>query len=258
MLEFLATHPNVAADGYREVHYFNLEERYKRGTEWYRRQLPYSNENQITIEKTPFYLTDNNSSGKVYELNPRMKIIIAVCDPVVRAVSFYMQLKVNGDLGKMKGKNETEFFQKALYGKNKNNLKRIYPNEKNNILLKHGFYYTYLLDWLKYFPLEQILLVNGDRFKKEPYTEIDKLQSFLNLEPLIKKEHFVYKKDKGFFCLKEPTTTKVKCMRDSGIQHKGRKHPSIDLEILNDIREIYKTSNQKFFKLINESAWWPI
>ena len=202
LLEFISVHPNVVGDCYKEVHYFNLDKNFKKGTEWYRRQLPFSNENQITIEKTPYYLTDNNSSRRVYQMNPKMKIIIIVCDPVVRAVSYYLQMKVNGEFG-MRGffsSNDSEFFRKLLYTDSKNNT--IISNVQSHKLFKHGFYYTHIVEWLKYFPLEQLFFINGERFKKEPFEEIKKLEKFLELEPFVKREHFVYEKTRIFLSKK--------------------------------------------------------
>jgi [heparan sulfate]-glucosamine 3-sulfotransferase 5 len=270
LLQFIATHPNVVGDGYREVGYFSQDINYKRGDEWYRHQMPFSNENQITIEKTPSYFNENNSSKRIYKFNPKMKIIITVCDPVIRAVSVFLQLQVTEIEYRrtmpswksvykwnIKNLNDSEKFKKSLYGDSKNNT--IIPDVQNQYIFRSGFYYNHILDWLKYFPREQILFINGERFKKEPFIEIDKLQAFLKIRPIIKKEHFVYNQTKGFFCLRNPSTSKVKCMSSSDKRHdKGRKHPKIDQNVIDYLRKIYKLSNQKFFKFLNETPWWPI
>ena len=53
---------------------------------------------------------------------------------------------------------------------------------------------------------------------------MEKLQSFLGLETLLRKEHFVFNQVKGFFCLKHPITSEIKCMGND----KGRSHPKIN------------------------------
>ena len=54
LLEMLALHPRVQkAAG--EVHFFDRDENYKKGLEWYRRKMPHSFRGQITIEKSPSY-----------------------------------------------------------------------------------------------------------------------------------------------------------------------------------------------------------
>lgn len=54
LLEMLYLHPMVQkAAG--EVHFFDRDENYNKGLEWYRMQMPHSYHGQITIEKSPSY-----------------------------------------------------------------------------------------------------------------------------------------------------------------------------------------------------------
>ena len=122
-------------------------------------------------------------------------------------------------------------------------------------IVRNGLYYQHIKNWLEYFPLSQFLFVNGEQLIREPSVEIDKLQRFLNLKPVIKKEHFVHNRRKGFACIIKPIDSKqVKCLSDQ----KGRKHPVIDSNILNDLKEFYRPSNQMLFNLIKEKPWWSI
>lgn len=54
LLEMLYLHPRIQkAAG--EVHFFDRDENYNRGLEWYRTKMPLSHKGQITIEKSPSY-----------------------------------------------------------------------------------------------------------------------------------------------------------------------------------------------------------
>ncbi|KAF7388905.1 hypothetical protein HZH66_010042 [Vespula vulgaris] len=54
LLEMLYLHPQIQkASG--EVHFFDRDDNYGKGLEWYRRKMPYSFKGQITIEKSPSY-----------------------------------------------------------------------------------------------------------------------------------------------------------------------------------------------------------
>lgn len=54
LLEMLYLHPMVQkASG--EVHFFDRDENYNKGLEWYRLKMPHSYPGQITIEKSPSY-----------------------------------------------------------------------------------------------------------------------------------------------------------------------------------------------------------
>uniref|UniRef100_A0A8C5E4K6 Sulfotransferase n=1 Tax=Gouania willdenowi TaxID=441366 RepID=A0A8C5E4K6_GOUWI len=54
LLEMLNLHPDVEV-AKAEVHYFNVEEHYRRGLDWYRSQMPLTSSGQLTLEKTPGY-----------------------------------------------------------------------------------------------------------------------------------------------------------------------------------------------------------
>jgi len=88
LLKFIGAHHNISTAG-AEVHFFDRN--YHLGLDWYREQMPYSNDYQITIEKTPKYFIDKEVPKRVYEMNPKVKLIIVLRDPVTRAVSEYTQ-----------------------------------------------------------------------------------------------------------------------------------------------------------------------
>lgn len=54
LLEMLFLHPKIQkAAG--EVHFFDRDDNYNLGLEWYRQKMPYSFADQVTIEKSPSY-----------------------------------------------------------------------------------------------------------------------------------------------------------------------------------------------------------
>lgn len=66
LLEMLFLHPQVQkAAG--EVHFFDRDDNYRKGLEWYRKKMPHSFKGQITIEKSPsYFVTPEVSSGIVW------------------------------------------------------------------------------------------------------------------------------------------------------------------------------------------------
>lgn len=65
LLEMLYLHPMVQkAAG--EVHFFDRDDNYNRGLEWYRMQMPHSYVGQITIEKSPSYFVTSEVSKVDY------------------------------------------------------------------------------------------------------------------------------------------------------------------------------------------------
>ena len=70
---------------------------------------------------------------------------------------------------------------------------------------------------MRYFPLSQIHIVDGDKFIKEPWTELMELEKFLELPAEITERNFFFNSTKGFYCGKEELTlpqSKWTCTRD--------------------------------------------
>ena len=68
IIEFLHLHPRIkkASD---EMHFFDEEQNYQKGLEWYRRSMPYSYYDQITVEKKSgiFYYTLCTAKDQINE-----------------------------------------------------------------------------------------------------------------------------------------------------------------------------------------------
>ena len=269
LLKFIGVHPNVSTAG-SELHFFDRF--YHMGLDWYKEQMPLSLEHQITIEKTPKYLIDKKVPERVYKMNPHIKLIVVLRNPVTRAISEYVQGQWRKKrfifdtsasfLNDSKSGNEFSNININLLAESKKFEKMVYDKSFKNrtiksnwAIVRNGIYYNHLLQWLNFFPLENFLFINGEQLIREPSIEINKLQLFLNLKPVIKKEHFVHNERKGFACIFKPLDSKnINCLSDQ----KGRKHPIIDQEILDDLNTFYRPYNQKLFKLLNQDPWWPI
>lgn len=59
---------------------------------YFRKNMPPTLEGQITIEKTPSYFVMREVPQRVYQMNPAMKLLVVVRDPVTRAISDYTQV----------------------------------------------------------------------------------------------------------------------------------------------------------------------
>lgn len=53
--------------------------------------MPPTLEGQITMEKTPSYWVTRSAPKRVYAMNPGVKLLAVVRDPVTRAISDYTQ-----------------------------------------------------------------------------------------------------------------------------------------------------------------------
>lgn len=220
--------------------------------------MPFSTAHQITIEKTPKYLVDKQVPRRVFRMNPKIKLIVVLRDPVERAISEYVQSKENRVKKRQLAHKRLKYHSQQMNDSTIIKL-MIYNNESriklNKPMINNGLYIEHLENWLKYFPIEQFLFVNGEALIKSPVNEMHKMETFLNLKHVIKQEHFVFDHRKGFPCIYKPLDSQtVKCLNE---QSKGRKHPAVDKDILDDLHSLYKPYNERFFTKIGQKPWWP-
>ncbi|XP_028050854.2 heparan sulfate glucosamine 3-O-sulfotransferase 3A1 isoform X2 [Monomorium pharaonis] len=229
LLEFLRLHPAIRAAG-SEVHFF--DHHYMKGFRWYRRRMPPTLVGQITMEKTPSYFITNEVPKRVKHMNPGMKLIVVVRDPVTRAISDYTQVK-------SKRRKMPRFEDLAFL-----NGSRIV--DTSWMPLKIGVYVRHLERWLQYFPLSQFLFVSGERLIADPVMEITRVQDFLGLKRVICEKHFYFNATKGFPCLlKSEDRATPHCLG----KNKGRSHPYIDPMAIQRLRDFYRPFNQRFYQL---------
>ncbi|XP_037035789.1 heparan sulfate glucosamine 3-O-sulfotransferase 1 [Bradysia coprophila] len=244
LLEMLYLHPRIQkAAG--EIHFFDRDENYNRGLEWYRKKMPHSFRGQITIEKSPSYFVMPETPERVRAMNATIKLLLIVREPVTRAISDYTQLRSHAATAALP--------QPSVVSKSFEEL-AVLPNGTVNHLyrpLAISMYHLHLHRWLEVFPREQIMIVNGDQLIDDPLSQLKRIETFLGIEHRIGSHNFYFNETKGFYCLRNDTVDK--CLRET----KGRKHPRVDPLVISKLRKFFAEHNQKFYELIGEDLGWP-
>ena len=120
--------------------YFDLD--YNKGTEWYRNQMHESGPNDVTMDYSAWYYNSTIVPPRIKKLNPNMKLIMIVRNPVERAISFqtHMTAKKAATAG-------PDVFRESI----------LHPNGTVNaesVCVHDGMYYLHLRRWLNYFPMQ--------------------------------------------------------------------------------------------------------
>jgi hypothetical protein len=220
-----------------------------------RREMPFTYKNQMTMEKTPDYFRKSFVPKRVFNMNRKIKLILIIREPAKRTVSTYYQ---NYRM-RLSFKNNTDHFSSLVFDKNGSIL---IDDESSNIkrkgipLISDSMYVEHLKEWLKYFPLEQILVLNGEEFIKNPYNEVIKVEKFLNLNKFFVPEHYIFDKNKGYYCMNKIlfNSTENRCLG----KEKGRKHSEIDENALDKLREFYKPYSLELFEILKQKPFWKI
>lgn len=116
--------------------------------------------------------------------------------------------------------------------------------------LRIGLYCRHLHRWLQYFPLSQFLFISGERLISDPAYELQRVEEFLNLRPVIKESDFYLNTTKGFPCILRKA--RPHCLGKT----KGRNHPAIDPAALKRLRQFYRPFNRKFYEMTGMDFGW--
>ena len=147
-------HSGVAFRRPREVHFFDNYENYTnpsyRHFEAYRLQMTYSFPDQLTMEKTPKYWVTPSAPQEIHNMNPNIKLLLLVREPACRMVSDYYHTIVR----QMGPFNLTAKFSDIV---TKPEFNRVF-----DYLIQPSFYDVHLRNWLKTFPLQQIMVIRNE------------------------------------------------------------------------------------------------
>ncbi|NP_001096473.1 uncharacterized protein LOC100125092 precursor [Xenopus tropicalis] len=237
LLEMLDIHPNIVVAA-TEVHFFDWDENYVKGIEWYRNLMPFSYENQITIEKTPGYFTSLHAPERIHDMNSSIKLLIILRDPTERVISDYTQVYYN----RLENRKSVQRFEDIV-------IKNGALNTKYKAI-QRSLYDVHMERWLKYFDLNQIHIVDGNTLIKQPLKELQKVEKFLNLPPKILSSNFYFNQTKGFYCIR--SDGRERCLHES----KGRPHPVVNRTVLEQLYSYFREHNRNFYKMVNQSFDW--
>lgn len=241
LIEFLDLHPRIkkASD---EMHFFDEEQNYPKGLEWYRRKMPYSYADQITVEKSPAYFITRYVPQRIKTMNSSIALILVVKDPVKRVLSDYTQTLINRI---RKGKKYLSFEQTVLNGDG--------SVDSSYKPIRVSLYHRHLSNWLEVFPKEQILIVDGDTLIGNPVEELAKVERFLGLSHQINQERFHFNETKGFFCIRDSIRPDMdRCLSKT----KGRPHPAVSLEVVEKLTNFFRPHNEIFYKMVGRDFGW--
>ncbi|XP_058651961.1 heparan sulfate (glucosamine) 3-O-sulfotransferase 1-like1 [Onychostoma macrolepis] len=237
LLEMLDIHPDVAAAA-TELHFFDWDENYAKGFEWYRDQMPYSYPNQITVEKTPGYFTSPVAPARIHAMNSSIRLLLILRDPTERVISDYTQVYFN----RLENHKPVQAIENML-------VKNGALNTRYKAI-QRSLYDVHMRNWLQHFPLEQIHIVDGDTLIHDPLPELQRVERFLHLPPRIVASNFYFNQTKGFYCIR--SDGHERCLHES----KGRPHPPVNSTVLRQLRSYLRQHNRNFYRLIGRTFNW--
>ena len=117
-------------------------------------------------------------------------------------------------------------------------------------IISQGNYLRDLQHLLEYFLLENILILDGEDFVRNPVPILKKAEAFIGAPDYLRPTDFVYDKHKGFYCEKIGNSTS--CMEDT----KGRPHPKIAPELMHKLRAHFSPLNKALKHFLKVDWKW--
>lgn len=153
----LSRHPEVYVAPGKGLYFFSSH--YDRGVEWYRQQFSGANGRRAIGEISHDYLYSPNAPERIAALNPDMKLLVCLREPVSRAFSAYLHRVKNGELDVP--------FEDAI--------------TRVPSLVEHGRYHHYLRPYLERFGRDQIHIGNFDELRSAPDLFASRIFDFLQV-----------------------------------------------------------------------------
>jgi len=178
--DYICTHPQIAAGTQKEIHYFSLF--YSKGSPWYEKHFSNVPENCRAVDASPTYFDTTNTAQiprliKTYTADPR--VIVITRDPVIRAISQFIHLKVTTAAPALKDVDIDEFFAQDFDDAYRQSTT---PGYYLNLVLGFSLYARKFLTYRQEFEKHQLLVLDNEALRQTPKDVMENVFSFLNVE----------------------------------------------------------------------------
>lgn len=248
--DILDKHPQTSMSSIKEVNYFVSKKKYQKGLDHYSMFFDGHSEAVAIGESSPGYICYPGVHERIKENLGVVKIVIILRDPIKRAFSQYWDNRRHLS----ETLTETEIISRFLESE-------YVPGRRG--YFSRGVYYTDVKKYINTFGEENVHVVILENLVKEQTMELQKLYSFLNLDPSkgaqdlpvasnssVVWENFMYN-----YFFKNPYKTRFLPTKARRLLFFGKqvpyKYKLPDQYLLNTLKEFYHPWNKKLEKLLN-------
>jgi hypothetical protein len=227
-------HPNHRILCTRGGTVFEDPRSYRRAAAWYHRQFPWPHElgrERLTFEATPEYLYYPRAAKRIFDYDPRMKLVVLLRDPVERAFSAWNMYRSFGSYrpGIYASRRETRDFETAIRAELDELRADEHPRDPGYV--RRGLYHEQLARYFQWFDPRQILVLESADLRRRTSAVIDRVTGFLGL----------------------PAHERGAEWRQILV---GDYDPAIPEPSLRLLRELYAPHNERLYGLLNRDFGW--
>ncbi|KAL4228084.1 Sulfotransferase [Mactra antiquata] len=258
LMDFISVHPNILIknDPY-EFPFFSgkLYGTSNSSLENFRHRMPCIFKDQISFTKFAGYFTDSKTIERIYKFDKNMKMILMVREPVQRFISHVWFThptltfdRINKLLADSLQRTSARWSRlPTQISKKKTPLDGSMMN-----LLRYSEYDIPYERFTKYFSKDQILVIESEEFKRDPYPVIHKIETYLELPHKIPKDTYVYNIEKKYHCLKSLNGGQICYDNARGRDYKQE----INNVTMQKLREYFHPHNERFFAKLGKRFDW--
>jgi tetratricopeptide (TPR) repeat protein len=174
LYSYLGKHPQILLANSKELDFFSKH--FERGIDWYLSQFPTITDRQdfLTGEASPSYFFMQDVERKLFEVFPKVKLIVLLRNPVERTISDYYQNKKMGC-----SKQTLEEIVLAQIDRFEKIAETDLTYAAGPVL--QSLYVYKLKRWMELFPKNNFLILQSEVFFNNPQTTMKQVFDFLGL-----------------------------------------------------------------------------
>lgn len=225
----------------KEVHYFGNDERYAKGVDFYTKRFALCPHDALAMDATPATMLYADRVRKTYDeweggsMVNKVKILVVMREPSARELSWYnhVTLKCRKD----RGYNHADCY-------NADGSMRNFSEYVHDVTLQHvdiestkrkqlcrGHYAHLLKEWFVGFRRDQILILSYDEMVSDETQMMERVQSFLGLDPQNNPGH----------------------MEETNTKDNEQKVRSIDCNLQQELNDVFDPLNDELYRLLEEN-----
>ena len=175
---FLTRHPNINMGDQQEIHFFDSDALFvpEADYEQLHKHYPPLAPSTIAGDCTPSYLYHEPVMQRIWNYNPKIKLLILLRNPVDRAFAHW-------NMQRYRGREPLDFFDAVR--EEQTRIAGAPPTEARRFAyVERGFYGGQLERVFKFFPREQVTIVKFEDFQKNQRETLASIFSFLGRKPI--------------------------------------------------------------------------
>jgi hypothetical protein len=175
---FLQKHPQITLGDQQEIHFFDNDEFFAREPVDYEplhRHFPLVTRSTIAGECTPHYLHYKPAMERIWNYNPRIKLLVLLRNPIERAFAHW-------NMQRFKGREPLDFLDAVQAERNR--VAEDSLQARRFSYVRRGFYSEQLECVFKFFPREQVNAIKFDNFRNDNRGTLNSVCDFLGVKPL--------------------------------------------------------------------------